>query len=120
MSKPTQEIIEASKELYNLGVKKVVPDEGDWHEAGRKRRTVSLCTYGKDCDLYNIIVIPPLEWCLEWLQRRRVKADLYCVDITDDQPMRWKVATFSDTMSSSPHLAVLKAMIAVKESDNES
>jgi len=113
--RPSQEVIEASRELHDLGVKKE-PEEGDW----------TVLTNGRPYNIRNFeigwakkkVVIPPLGWCLEWLQRRRVKADLYCVDITDDQPMRWKVATFSGTMSSSPHLAVLKAMLAVKESDN--
>ena len=120
MPKPTEEIIECACRLRTLGVKKE-PEVGDW----------TVNDFGEPILIMRMdniqwakkkVTIPPLEWCLEWLRKNlsfgRVALKSYdgSRDLDEGEwvasgPIGWDVSI--SEQSNSPHLAVLKAMIAV-------
>ena len=119
MPKPTEEIIECAYRLRTLGVKKD-PEIGDWFipEDPNDRW---CCLVNNENDKHHIsflghIIIPPLEWCLEWLRDRGLESltafpgsngEWICKHHTGGYFSRRAL------VATTPHLAVLKAIIAV-------
>ena len=124
--KPTQEIIDIATQLHKLGVKKD-PEIGDWFipEDPNDRW---CCLVNNENDKHHIsflghIVIPPLEWGLEWLREHKdvheAKLEIFEngwdieLEINGgDNKERGEMITVY-IKPQCPHLAVLKAIIAV-------
>lgn len=121
--KPTKEIIELSRKLHDLGVRKE-PELGDWYIVEDAPYLPYLLwgeRFIEDFERYHkqvVIVIPPLEWCLEWLLGY---GDLEVSMICQDK--EWSAIVIPSLGSTeewiredapTPDLAVLKAMLAVK------
>ena len=131
MSKPTKEIIECARKLHDLGVRKD-PEIGDWITSGLNDTDILLIDgkFRRWVTRWSttIITIPPLEWCLEWLAKNVPYPAIYadvpivwyrCTWLAQYRNKQGLIDVFAESCST-PHLAVLKAMLAVKESDNES
>ena len=113
--KPNKEIIDLARQLHNLGVKKE-PEEGDWYtmfDSGitHMASPVNLGLIVK----YRHFIIPPLEWCLEWLREAKAAPVLY------GWPFHWDVL-YNDAdyaTDENLYLAVLKAMVGVKTAESK-
>uniref|UniRef100_A0A6H1ZIB8 Uncharacterized protein n=1 Tax=viral metagenome TaxID=1070528 RepID=A0A6H1ZIB8_9ZZZZ len=133
--KPTQEIINLARQLHGLGVDKEL-EVGDRYFFGKYPDESYILWGGSYCDMSgeyipNAIVIPPLEWCLEWFRENGWTWYLMIADEDDDDDGIKKgecgISVWNnnihatDTMMSfinkSPYLAVLKAMVEVKTAE---
>ena len=111
MSKPTKEIIEASQKLYDLGVRKE-PEAGDRFVCADGDMRI-YADEQKDWVADYAVVIPPLEWCLEWL---RTEVGYLSLIGNMESGGYWLCDTLTPgitTGGSIPLVAVLKAIIAV-------
>ena len=114
--KPNKEIIDLARQLHNLGVKKE-PEEGDWYtmfDSGitHMASPVNLGLIVK----YRHFIIPPLEWCLEWLRERMEAITLSGTNGKEG----WLMLSSGELgwcNSDDPHVAVLKAMVEVKTAE---
>ena len=115
MSKPTKEIIEASSKLHDLGVKKE-PEVGDWKLYHGEAFLIEGAFHIESAIRDEHVVIPPLEWCLGWLEdlalfnrielRSSEKNGWWC-------KLRNEFMALISTNHADKHLVVLKAMLAV-------
>ena len=116
--KPTEEIIDLSRQLHGLKVRKKV-ECGDWYailDSGNVHLAapinISLITQ------YNHFVIPPLEWCLEWLRGRIGPVSLVAHTHQMEWGVYWKGRKEVEVNLPS-HVAVLKAMVEVRKTQKE-
>ena len=128
MSKPSKEVIELAEKLHMLDVRKE-PEVGDWYFWEREY----LFWGYEDSEIRehipeDAVVIPPLEWCLEWIFDQGRSVCLYDEASEDEsysnQGYDWVLNTTDINngvleLGDTPHLAVLKAMVAVKEAGND-
>lgn len=121
--KPTKEIIDIATQLHKLGVKKE-PELGVWFvyaDEAHPRLWAGMMDGVKEA--FSLTVIPPLEWCLEWLAKNVPYPAIYadvpvvwyrCTWLAQYRNKQGLIDVFSTESCSTPHLAVLKAMLAVK------
>ena len=135
MSKPSKEVIELSRRLHDLGVRKE-PEVGDWEVydwlPGNRTGPPSLYLIEHEAHIAQFnqsitrthFIIPPLEWCLEWLRER----GLVSVESQSKNPVwagvwipvdRENIKEWKCAEADTPYLAILKAMVAVKEAGND-
>jgi len=145
MSKPSQDIVKSAKKLHVLGVRKE-PEVGDWVSLtlivdGKKhewfgiasqdfKNNMAFITHTEDVNKLCLtmpavgkelfLVIPPLEWGLQWLRDAHQENNVFMEFDGDAWRVVFPMCDDNDEICGSDynsHLAVLKAMIAVKESD---
>ncbi len=133
MSKPTKEIIELSKKLYELGYKKKL-EKGDWFHTQYSTEHGVILNDGKimlmeDRDDRPDISIPSLEDGLEWLKEQCIKNEgdggcfVHVGWSSFDEEWYTQVQydmnepdSILDYLCNTPHEAVLMAMVKVLES----
>ena len=126
--KPTKESIELSGQLHKLGVNKE-PEEGDWVSIIGTDAVFVVSTSNIDSiGVFAHIIIPALEWCLEWLREEGVSFSLHPRSIGDKWAKKsgWIcgihysedenfINAHGHINSSSFRIATLKAMVSVLE-----
>ena len=125
MNKPSQEIIDLAKELDDLGIE-TEPKVGDQYYHGEpdllflvqsQKEVEWIKRYPAEC-----VVIPDIEWCLRWIENNVGSWRLYPDSIPDIYvcDIHTKVTyAISDLKEreKTPHLAVLKAMLAAVKTE---